>query len=544
MASYPAVPLVFVFKNANGTTVSYKRHEELGNGGFAIAYRVSDVNTGQDYAMKVISKDKYTKPKSLEKLKSEISIQASLNHPNILRSYAHYEDFKYYYILLELAPGKSVRDMVRAQRRLPEKKVAQFTKDILRGVGYLHDNRIIHRDLKLENYLIGADGKIKVADFGLSAKLDYDDEKKFTVCGTPNYLCPEILRSKGHSYEVDIWAIGVSVYVMLFGRQPFDCIKTKLLYEHIKSGNYTFPLEPKVSKAATDFIKSTLQVNPALRPSVQQLLSHPFITGNGFDNILKNPLHNVEPAHIAPKHIPIVPKPEEPVIAHKHFAPIPKYQDLIRKPLEKKEENEIIQEIENRPVRVGEETTVPKYFVARFCDDSKANGLGYLLADGTVGLIMNDKSRWVMDPHETFIQYYRDYHVEEPENVEVYSTKYHQVTIIKKFSKSLKKLTSMFTLPSEPYSRFLPLRHVKYWLRTENATLFRMDQKDVQVNFDDKVKIAYFPRQKKMMMVTNLKERTRAIMTDSLKSSRVPSEEKTRYEKVRELLFMLSQQHV
>lgn len=543
MASYSSVPLVFVFKTENGTTVSYKRHEELGKGGFAAVYRVSDVNTGQDYAMKVINKEKYTKPKSIEKLKSEISIQASLNHPHILRSYAHYEDYRYHYILLELAPGNSVRDLVRSQRRLPEKKAAQITKDVLKGVGYLHDNRIIHRDLKLENFLIGLDGKVKVADFGLSAKLDYDDEKKFTVCGTPNYLCPEILRSKGHSYEVDIWAIGVSVYVMLFGRQPFDCIKTKLLYEHIKAGSYTIPLEPRVSKAATDFIRSTLQINPALRPSVQQLLSHPFITGNCFDKIVKEKPAHVDAPHIQPMHIPIVPKAN--LAEKKRLVLKPRELDVIRNPLDKKEENAIIPNVvEDKPVRVGEETTIPKYFVARFCDDSKNLGLGYLLADGTVGLIMKDNSRWIMDPHETFIQYYRDYNVLEPELVEIYSSKYHQISIIKKFSKSLKKLTSMFTPPTEPYSRLLPLRHVKYWLRTENATLFRMDQKDVQVNFDDKVKVAYFPRYKKMMMVTNLKEKTRAIMTDSLKSSRVSSEEKTRYEKVREMLIMLSKQHV
>ena len=530
MQNYGIVPLIFSFKTDKGATVNYKRHEELGRGGFATVYRVTDVATGKEYALKMIKKERYTKPKNLEKLKSEIAIQASLNHPNVLRSFGNYEDAKHYYILLELAPGKSVRDLVRSQRRLPEKKVVEITKDVLRGVGYLHDNRIIHRDLKLENYLIGADGKVKVADFGLSAKLDYDDEKKFTMCGTPNYLCPEILKKMGHSYEVDIWAIGVSVYVMLFGRQPFDYLKTKLIYEHIKTGNYQFPTETKVSSAAIDFIKATLQINPNLRPSVQALLQHPFIQGGGFDVI-------------APRKEQIRPRYQIP--ERRQYNAQAKPLDLIRKPLDnKKNENQIINAANDGPVRVGEETTIPKYFVSRFCDDHKNTGLAYMLADGTVGLIKNNNSRFVMDPHETFVQYYRDYSVTTPETVDTFSSKYPEIPLLLKFARNLKKLTSMFTLPVTPYSRLLPLRHVKYWLRSDNATLFRMDQKDVQVNFSDKVKIAYFPATKRMMMVTNLKEKTRAILTDSLKSSRALSEEKTRYEKVKELLIQLSHQRV
>lgn len=518
MQSYSAVPLTFFFPGPNVKVTSYKRREELGRGGFAAVYRVQESETGQDFAIKVINKSKYTKPKSIEKLKGEISIQSSLNHPNVLRSFGHYEDSRYHYILLEYCPGKSVRDMVRGSRRLPEKKVVEITKDILSGVCYLHDNRIIHRDLKLENYLVGADGKIKVADFGLSAKLDYDDEKKFTVCGTPNYLCPEILRSKGHSYEVDVWAIGVSVYVMLFGKQPFDCIKTKLLYEHIKNGNYVIPIEPQVSKNAKEFIKSTLQINPNLRPSVQQLLCHPFITGGQFTAIV----------------------PQKPIVSHKPITERPALLAEVPKKHENVLDNPIVNDAVDGPVHVGEETTIPKYFVSRFCDDSKRTGLSYLLADGTVGMITKENERWIMDPHEEFIQFYRDYYVTEPELIDPLLSSEPMVATLKKFSKLLKKLTSMFTLPDVRYDKNVPLAHVKYWLRSDNATLFRMDQRDVQVNFDDKVKVAYFPHTKRMMMVTNLKEKTRAILTDSLKASHSLSEEKRRFEMVRELIIKLS----
>ena len=113
-----------------------------------------------------------------------------------------------------------------------------------------------------------------------------------------------------------------------------------------------------------------------------------------------------------------------------------------------------------------------------------------------------------------------------------------------RFTRSLKKVSSMYTLPPAPYNRSVPLRHVKYYLRNSGATLFRMDQKDVQVNFDDKVKVIYFTRTKKMLMVSSLKEKSRPILVDLLKTSRVMSEEKSRYERVHAMIVELSQQHV
>jgi polo-like kinase 1 len=230
------VPLTLVHKRADGTEVTYKRHEELGRGGFAAVYRVTDLSNGESFALKAISRERVAKPKSAEKLKSEISIQSSLDHPNVVKSFAHFEDYNNYYIILELCPGHSVRDRLKKEKCLTESETQSILRQILAGLCYLHDNRIIHRDLKLENFLFGNDDRCKIADFGLSAQLDYDDERKYTVCGTPNYLSPELLLAakKGHSYEVDIWTIGVCAFAMLTGHPPFETAHTKLTYEHIK----------------------------------------------------------------------------------------------------------------------------------------------------------------------------------------------------------------------------------------------------------------------------------------------------------------------
>ena len=92
---------------------------------------------------------------------------------------------------------------------------------VLEGLEYLHAHKIIHRDLKLGNLFLTENMQIKIGDFGLATKLDFSGEKKRTICGTPNYIAPEILESKGHSYEVDIWSFGVIIYTLTFGRPPF-----------------------------------------------------------------------------------------------------------------------------------------------------------------------------------------------------------------------------------------------------------------------------------------------------------------------------------
>lgn len=457
-------------------TYMFKRLEELGHGGFATVYRVIESSTNQEYALKVVSKERVSKPKSLEKMKSEISIQSSLHHPNIVQSFLSFEDSLNYYIIIEYCPGHSIRDIIKKQRRINEDEVSKMLKDVIEGVSYLHDNRVIHRDIKLENFLIGADGKVKIADFGLSAKLDYDDQKKFTVCGTPNYISPELLTSakEGHSYEVDIWAIGVCAYAMLYGKPPFETAKTKLTYEHIKQCSYSFPSEPKVSSEAKDFIKKILQIKPELRPTAQELLFHPFITHEKIEDI---------PAPVS--------------------APKPRFEK------ENIDTNALIPR--KSPVRVPE-ITMPKYCVSRFCDHSDKYGLGYLLIDGTVGACFNDLSRMIMDPYEEFIQYWDTYQTREPlvytleDNLEP-----KKQSILLKFADSLKKTKTMFTLPTERYDPNKPMRHVKYWTRNADATLFRMDDREIQVNFADRVKIVIFWSQKKMLMVHSIKESNKLV---------------------------------
>lgn len=113
---------------------------------------------------------------------------------------------------------------------------------MVNGIHYLHSKRIIHRDLKLGNLFIDDKMEIKLGDFGLATKLDFDNEKKRTICGTPNYIAPEVLDGKsGHSYEVDMWSFGVIIYTLIIGKPPFETNDVKTTYRRIKSNTYTFP---------------------------------------------------------------------------------------------------------------------------------------------------------------------------------------------------------------------------------------------------------------------------------------------------------------
>ena len=107
---------------------------------------------------------------------------------------------------------------------------------------YLHSHRVIHRDLKLGNLFLNDKMEVKIGDFGLATKLEFDGERKRTICGTPNYIAPEVLEGKqGHSYEVDIWSIGVIIYTLIIGKPPFETSDVKTTYKRIRMNAYNFP---------------------------------------------------------------------------------------------------------------------------------------------------------------------------------------------------------------------------------------------------------------------------------------------------------------
>jgi serine/threonine protein kinase len=168
-------------------------------------------------------------------------------------------------------------DLIKRRKRITEPETRFYINQLMAGVAYLHDNCIIHRDLKLGNLFLDENMNIKIGDFGLATKLTHPSERKRTVCGTPNYIAPEILEGKdGHSFEVDTWSVGVIVYAMIVGRPPFECKDVKSTYKKILSNTYEYPDSVVVCDLAKMLISEILQTRPEKRLTVAQIRDHQY----------------------------------------------------------------------------------------------------------------------------------------------------------------------------------------------------------------------------------------------------------------------------
>ncbi|KAK9355573.1 kinase-like domain-containing protein [Lipomyces doorenjongii] len=252
----------------------------LGEGGFARCFQIQDENLNV-YAAKTIAKASLTSAKTRAKLLGEIKVHQSMDHPNIVKFVECFEDDVNVYILLEVCSNKTLMDMHRRRKRFTEQEARYFLIQILGAVKYMHGRRVIHRDLKLGNIFLDHDMNIKIGDFGLAALLLSDTDRKKTICGTPNYIAPEVLFGKedGHSFEVDLWSVGIILYAMLIGKPPFQSKEVNVIYKKIKAIEYEFPDDIKISPEAKDLIQSLLNKDPNARPSLDQIADHPFFHG-------------------------------------------------------------------------------------------------------------------------------------------------------------------------------------------------------------------------------------------------------------------------
>lgn len=173
-----------------------------------------------------------------EKMTQEITIHKSLQHKNIVRFLNFFDDANNVYIVLELCKQRSMMELHKRRHVITDYECRFYIYQILDGVKYLHENNIIHRDLKLGNLFLNDNLNVKIGDFGLATRIEFNGERKKTLCGTPNYIAPEILAKKGHSFEVDIWSIGCVMFTLLVGQPPFETKTLKDTYARIRNCEY------------------------------------------------------------------------------------------------------------------------------------------------------------------------------------------------------------------------------------------------------------------------------------------------------------------
>ncbi|XP_022412650.1 serine/threonine-protein kinase PLK4 isoform X1 [Delphinapterus leucas] len=251
----------------------------LGKGSFAGVYRAESIHTGLEVAIKMIDKKAMYKAGMVQRVQSEVKIHCQLKHPSILELYNYFEDNNYVYLVLEMCHNGEMNRYLKNRRKpFSENEARHFMHQIITGMLYLHSHGILHRDLTLSNLLLTHNMNIKIADFGLATQLKMPHEKHYTLCGTPNYISPEIATRSAHGLESDIWSLGCMFYTLIIGRPPFDTDTIKNTLNKVVLADYEMPTF--LSREAKDLIHQLLRRNPADRLSLSSVLDHPFMSRN------------------------------------------------------------------------------------------------------------------------------------------------------------------------------------------------------------------------------------------------------------------------
>jgi protein kinase X len=225
----------------------------VGTGTFGRVVLVRDKLVDEFMALKVMNIGEVVRLKQVEHVQNEKSILMEVKHPFIVTMYWSHHDEAFLYMLLEYVPGGELFTYLRTAQRFNTATGRFYASEIISALEFLHTRNIVYRDLKPENLLLDKEGHIKITDFGFAKKLT---DRTWTLCGTPEYLAPEIIQSKGHGKGVDWWALGILIYEMLAGYPPFFDDNPFGIYEKILAGHIDWPrhMEP----VAKDLIKKLL----------------------------------------------------------------------------------------------------------------------------------------------------------------------------------------------------------------------------------------------------------------------------------------------
>ncbi|RHY32719.1 hypothetical protein DYB32_002301 [Aphanomyces invadans] len=246
----------------------------LGRGKFGSVYLVREKKSQYIVALKVLQKAQLSKANVEHQLRREIEIQSHLRHKNILRLFGYFYDEKRIYLIIEFAAHGELYKKLQKAGRFSEERSARYVRDIALTLAFMHSKHVIHRDIKPENLLIGFHGELKLADFGWS--VHSPTSRRNTLCGTLDYLPPEMVENKPHDEMVDVWTLGILMYEFLVGTPPFEGEGTTETYQRITSVDLQFP--PHVSALARDLLTKILRKNPQDRLALDKIVQHPWIT--------------------------------------------------------------------------------------------------------------------------------------------------------------------------------------------------------------------------------------------------------------------------
>ena len=553
-------------------TRQYIKGRFLGKGGFAKCYELINKDNNKIFAAKMLQKNSLKTERQKQKLITEIKIHKSCHHSNIVAFEHNFEDEDNFYILLELCQNQTLNELHVRRKILTEIEVQCYIIQLIKALQYLHSHRIIHRDLKLGNLFLNDKMELKVGDFGLATKLDYDGERKKTVCGTPNYIAPEVINSTGHSYEVDIWAIGIIIYTLLIGKPPFETRDVKTTYNKIKRAEYSFPETCKISPCAKNLIKKILVVNPKERPTLNEILFDDFFNqGIAIPKLMPtSTLAFRPPAEYINKYMP--------------------KKNNTEKSSEEKTKENTNNEITKDTETPEKTTTIPPFlnstflskkevWVTKWVDYSNKYGLGYVLSNGLIGVYFNDNTKMLLNPNQKRITYVERKISDKQELLYTFSTKEYpddiknKIILFSQFknyledNEKLKQSHSLHKSRDKNHSNKndstkrrktkvekmkqseskddiqdnqidvnntieeIDFIFVKKWLKTKQAMIFRFSNKIIQVCFKDKTQILIHTINKNISYTNKKGEITVYPINKALNSSNHEMNKRVKYTK-------------
>ncbi|CAO4376300.1 unnamed protein product [Caenorhabditis nigoni] len=247
----------------------------LGKGKFGNVFISREKKTKRIIALKVLFKSQLLQLGVSHQLKREIEIQYHLRHPNILTLYGYFHDDKRVFVILDYASRGELFNVLQAQQghKVSEVIAARFVRQLANALKYCHSKGVIHRDIKPENLLLDSKLNLKLADFGWSVVADHS--KRHTLCGTMDYLAPEMVSNQPHDFNVDIWAIGILLFEMLVGFAPFANQTGDKLIARIKECKIYIP--STVSDGAASLINAIIKKEPSERLPLNDIMAHPWI---------------------------------------------------------------------------------------------------------------------------------------------------------------------------------------------------------------------------------------------------------------------------
>ncbi|KAF5269272.1 hypothetical protein FQR65_LT02573 [Abscondita terminalis] len=466
----------------SNTRTSYKRGRFFGKGGFAKCYEIIETSKNRTFAGKIVSKKLMAKQNQRDKMTQEINIHRSLSHKHVVGFHGFFEDSLNVYIILELCRRRSMMELHKRRMTLTEPETRFYMKQILSGVYYLHHNKIIHRDLKLGNLFLNDDLHVKIGDFGLAARIEFDGETKKTLCGTPNYIAPRFKQKR---------------------------------------------LSPTISEAARQMIVTMLQSEPKQRPKVHQLAQHEFLTTGytptslpsscltmapRFDQFekaaLRKPLIQINNEYVNDNNgveMDYVAKGQDSIAAsgvgtaNAPARAIPPFNasenyNALRQML--------LQVIRSKPARnqkFGDEMSDPAaqpiVWVSKWVDYSDKYGFGYQLCDDSVGVMFNDTTKLIMLPNGINVHYIDRTGEETYMSIDDYPRSMDKkIKLLSYFNRYMRdhliKAGGSVVREADTLSR---IPHLHQWCRSTTGVLMQLNNGTVQLNFSDHTKIIICP---------------------------------------------------